>query len=287
MTRLAPIPGASFGAAQGISDRGQVVGYAGFSSGPSSNRAVSWRHGVATDLGTLGGPNSQAFGVNDGGQVVGWSDTAAGGEAFVWEHGTRRALVSLAGLGGQATAINNRGQIVGNSAPGLLGCPRPSGTGHRCCRRRVSWRENGGKPDRAAQPNQTADNRVSARQGWCGRDRIRTCVGEAGGFTGRPTASSRVPLRPRSAPVVGHDVRKRPADSFSRHRASPPVLLRPARLGVWRREGGGKIRPPSDQSLAPKRQRRGSRRWGWSTGPTGDHHTGSGVGPCRGMRLVH
>jgi hypothetical protein len=36
---------------------------------------------------------------------------------------------------------------------------------------------------------------------------------------------------------------KRPADSFGRHSASPPVPARPARLGVGRREGGGKSPP--------------------------------------------
>ena len=54
--------------------------------------------------------------------------------------------------------------------------------------------------------------------------------------------TSRVLSCPYTVPVIARDVHKRPADSFGRHSASPPVPARPARPSVGRRESGGKSR---------------------------------------------
>jgi hypothetical protein len=83
--------------------------------------------------------------------------------------------------------------------------------------------------------------RIVAGQGLCGRDRIRTCVGNAGDFTGRTSGSPRVLSHPHPVPVIARDVRKRRADSFDRPLASPPVACCPARLSVGRSEGGAKV----------------------------------------------
>jgi probable HAF family extracellular repeat protein len=128
--------GGSAGVAEGISDRGWVVGSANF-VGDQSGHAFLWRQGVMTDLGTLGGFNSQVqWPIKDNpGRVVGDAETAAtdpfnedfcGFDAdsgvpstgliclgFLWENGTMRALPTLGGHNGRATGINDFGRAVG------------------------------------------------------------------------------------------------------------------------------------------------------------------------------
>ena len=70
-----------------------------------------------TDLGTLGGTDSAAYGINSSGQVVGFSgitgDTAS--HAFLYSGGTMQDLGTLGGIGSRAYGINNSGQVVGSS----------------------------------------------------------------------------------------------------------------------------------------------------------------------------
>ncbi|MBK9607201.1 MAG: DUF3466 family protein [Betaproteobacteria bacterium] len=72
------------------------------------------------DLGTLGGTQSGATGLNNSGQVVGWSklvnDTVQ--HAFLWESGAISDLGALGGAGqfSLAAGINDSGQVVGVSA---------------------------------------------------------------------------------------------------------------------------------------------------------------------------
>jgi probable HAF family extracellular repeat protein len=68
-----------------------------------------------TDLGTLGGPTSEALGVNNYTQVVGWSTVPSGDEhAFLWtKAGGMQDLGTLGGASSRATAINDNGQVVG------------------------------------------------------------------------------------------------------------------------------------------------------------------------------
>jgi probable HAF family extracellular repeat protein len=74
---------------------------------------------TVTDLGTLGGNQSNALGINDVGQVVGYSWVSNGrssSRAFLWGATTgMRGLGTLGGSSSIATAINNSAQVVGCS----------------------------------------------------------------------------------------------------------------------------------------------------------------------------
>jgi probable HAF family extracellular repeat protein len=74
------------------------------------------------DLATFGGKHSEAHGINDSGQVVGWAEGPDNTyrHAFLWQNGVMVDLNDLPLANGgstgwefhDATAINSQGQIV-------------------------------------------------------------------------------------------------------------------------------------------------------------------------------
>jgi probable HAF family extracellular repeat protein len=141
---------ASFG--NTINNRSLALGFANL-PGNTTAHATAWFYGLKSDLGTLGGPNSNVVfpNRNDFGEIVGISETNAAnplGEAwscsaffptttgkiclgFVWQWGEMTALPTLGGYDGFAAAVNNRGEIVGwaeNKVHDPTCAPPPTGT---------------------------------------------------------------------------------------------------------------------------------------------------------------
>ncbi len=141
MADLGVLPGGASSASSWISSSGLIAGLSEngeidrLISGLPEVRAVVWKQGKITDLGTLpeGGYESVANAVNSRGQVVGFAsntipdpDSMAGlgyqTRAFFWQNGVMQDLGALGGTDAQALFINEPGQVVGisytSSAPG-------------------------------------------------------------------------------------------------------------------------------------------------------------------------
>ena len=112
-----------------ISDNGLVDGTAQNGlidplTGLPESRAVIWKDGQIVDLGTLGGNESFAIGINSLGQVVGgatnvvpdpFSGSGTQVRAFLWENGVIQDLGTLGGPDATAYVVNERGQVTGGS----------------------------------------------------------------------------------------------------------------------------------------------------------------------------
>jgi probable HAF family extracellular repeat protein len=82
----------------------------GFATGASGGVQYT-----VTDLGTLGGSESFATGINNSGQVVGYcyNSNNATNRAFLYSGGSMQALGTLGGASSEAYGINSSGQVVG------------------------------------------------------------------------------------------------------------------------------------------------------------------------------
>jgi probable HAF family extracellular repeat protein len=121
-----PTLGGNNGQASGINMHGQIAGFAengnldsSCPAGIVNNRidlGALWENGKPQALAPVGSdPDSVAFGINEQGQIVGYSGTCiAANHAVIWQNGTPTSLPDL-GVEGFSLAwgINDQGQIVG------------------------------------------------------------------------------------------------------------------------------------------------------------------------------
>jgi probable HAF family extracellular repeat protein len=139
VTSLGTLGGVLGSSAHSISERGWVAGVANL-AGDTEEHAALWKDGDVTDLGTLGGDNSNVdFPVkNNGGVIVGFAQTSTadslgenfctfyctpnGGfcngnnlscRGFRWREGLMEPLGTLGGNNSAATGANNEGLVVG------------------------------------------------------------------------------------------------------------------------------------------------------------------------------
>lgn len=101
-----------------INNLGQIVGYSRTTTASRPIHAFLWSPETGMrDLGTLAGDESVAAGINDAGQVSGWTSTPSGEvHAFVWTAASgMRDLGTLGGNFSRLNWINELGQAAGAS----------------------------------------------------------------------------------------------------------------------------------------------------------------------------
>ena len=111
---LGALPGDVSSTAKDINDYEQIVGYS--YNGAGEFRGFLWEDGIMTDLGTLGGTYTRAYGINNSGRVAGYSYNENGySRAFLWENGVMTDLGTLGGVWSAAYDINELGEVAGYS----------------------------------------------------------------------------------------------------------------------------------------------------------------------------
>jgi len=133
---LGTLPGGSSSITNWINERNDIAGVSDNGivdpiSGLLEGHAVLWSDRRIIDLGTLGGYQSIALGLNDEDQVVGVATNTvpdsvdffgfgAQERAFIWDRGVMHDLGTLGGPDAIAYDINDSGQVMGQSYTSTL-----------------------------------------------------------------------------------------------------------------------------------------------------------------------
>lgn len=116
IVEISPLPEFDASEMTGLNDAGQVVGSVWKDGEDNSGRAVLYDNDSLQDIGTLEEGYTNAYKINNAGQIIGTSTLANGQDrAFIYENGTMTDLGTLGDNSNMSNArgINASGQVVG------------------------------------------------------------------------------------------------------------------------------------------------------------------------------
>jgi probable HAF family extracellular repeat protein len=207
---LGGLPGYPNGGGLGINTTGQVYGTFATANFPYARHSFFVSDGVLRDIGTLGGDQNYAYGMNDRGYVVGTTQAGGGAyHAYVWHDGNMVDLGIYGLFASVAHGINNLGQVVGTGGPNF----DP-----------FIW-QDGVITDLATL--------IDPQSGWNGQWLIPTAINDAGlivGYGTNPSGEQHAFLLTPDGPSTAHAPLR--LDPLTAQRLAAPSSLAPAILEI-------------------------------------------------------